>query len=126
MITLQRLQSTTQGTFGVLAQDGIPLCVTVERPWAENASDESCIPAGTYHFARYDSPTKGDVWLGQNIPGRGEIEIHSANLASELLGCIAVGQYFADFIQARGVANSKATLEMLLLKLPAEFDLTIQ
>jgi len=125
MISLQRLPSTPQGTFGVLSKDGIPLCVTVERPWADNANGVSCIPEGTYRFVSYNSPTKGGVWLGQNVPGRSEIEIHSANLASELEGCIAVGQWFADFNGVRGVANSKPTLEMLKIALPAEFDLVI-
>ena len=126
MILLSRATPNGRdGTFGLITQDGQPLCVTVERPWLGNQEDISCIPAGVYRFAHYQSPTKGLVWLGQNIPSRDEVEIHAANLASQLKGCIAVGASFADFNGVMGITSSQATLARLLQVLPATFDLTI-
>lgn len=124
-ITLIRAAASSNGNFGILAMDGIPLCVTLERPWLNNQHDISCIPIGIYGFTKYLSPTKGFVWITQEVPDRQDIEIHAANLPSQLKGCIAVGQYFYNFDGIYGVANSQATLEMLRTKLPDSFDLTI-
>ena len=99
--------------------------MTVELPWADNQPGISCIPAGTYRFKKYASPTKGIVWITQDVPGRRDIELHNANLARQLEGCIGVGQYFTDFGGVPGVANSVITLKMLWQMLPDEFDLTV-
>ena len=64
--------------------------VSLERPWLNNQDDISCIPTGTYIAQIYDSPTKGNVYLLQNVPGRSWVEIHAANWVHELLGCISL------------------------------------
>jgi hypothetical protein len=57
----------------------------------ENLAD--AIPSGSYKIALYPSPSWRRIMpLLENVPGRTYIEIHPANLASELKGCIAVGQ----------------------------------
>lgn len=61
----------------------------------------------------------------ENVLGRSEIEIHAANTADELLGCIAVGQYFGMFGDRAGVANSQWTLNHLRDIIPGEFELRI-
>ena len=75
-------------------------CFALELPWKENKPQISCVPAATYPISIYQSPTKGEVLLLHDVPGRSYIEIHVANKPSELLGCIAPGTEFAaeDFI----------------------------
>lgn len=76
---------------------------TLELPYVDNLIDRSCVPLGTYELIPYDSPKHGPTWCLHNpalniysgpvIPegGRAYCEIHSANWADQLLGCIAVG-----------------------------------
>lgn len=86
-------------TFGMLtSHDGKFKCPTLER---SVNGDHPCIPAGTYHVTidwhhprdlerRYRCPELIDV------PGRSDIQIHIANRADQLLGCIAVGETCGD------------------------------
>lgn len=84
------------------------LCVdtfyAIELPWRNNAHDTSCVPAGTYALIPYFSPKhNAQTWCLHNpalsvygtdpVPagGRDHCEIHSANWAEQLLGCIALG-----------------------------------
>ena len=74
---------------------------TVELPWRDNRADESCVPEGLYELIPYNSPKHGPTWclenavLGVTAAGsnatRGYCEIHAANWAEQLLGCIALG-----------------------------------
>lgn len=101
-LTLTRSASTEQGTLGVLVAGSLMLR-TIELPWRDNAADKSCVPAGEYEFVPYLSPKFGSTWRLHNpalnvygtglVPegGRSAIEIHAANFARELEGCIAVG-----------------------------------
>lgn len=89
-------------TRGVLNVQGRTF-YTVEQPWNDNNEDKSCVPAGTYQLIPYLSPKHGSTWClhnpGLNIYGMGDIplggrsyvEIHSANWAEQLEGCIALG-----------------------------------
>lgn len=70
---------------------GSKTLVTVERPWAENKPNISCIPEGLYNVERVKSPKFGDVWEVKDVTGRTHILFHSANRAKELQGCIAPG-----------------------------------
>ena len=119
---LKRLTLTDHSpTYGVLVSNDIPLCVTLERPWINNQNNVSCIPEGTYKVSKFDSPSKGKVFLLHDVPNRTMIEIHAANTINDLLGCIGVGM---NFYQG-GIATSRMTLDRLLKDLPDEFDLTI-
>ncbi len=127
-VLLARLYETKDGTFGALSINGIKVCVTVERPWKNNDNGVSCIPAGTYKFTRFKSPHNGDCFLLQGVPNRDMIEIHAANVASQLKGCIAPGKSFAvfpEFEGAQGVTSSKLTLLTLFDLLPNGGDITI-
>jgi hypothetical protein len=74
---------------------------TIERPWMDNESGTSCVPEGTYQLIPYLSPKHGQTWcleneaLGVTADGHGgtrsRCEIHSANWATQLEGCIALG-----------------------------------
>lgn len=124
---ISRFKTGDSGTFGRwYDDDNTILCFTVERPYI---GDHPCINKGTYSFHSYNSPTKGDVWLRDDAAandGRVAVEIHAANWARQLLGCIAVGEEVKIIDGTEGVTNSKATLAMLKKKLPDEFYLTIE
>jgi hypothetical protein len=95
-VTLQRGQSTDQGTFGVMTF-GNDVVHTVELPWKDNQRQASCIPVGTYKCAIVKSPKFGRVYGVSNVPGRANVLIHSANFGgdvskgwdTQLHGCIA-------------------------------------
>jgi len=96
IVTLKRLQSSDQGTFGRL-QYGAHSCFTTELPWRDNLSQKSCIPLGSYACAIVSSPKFGRVYGVLNVPSRSNVLIHPANFGgnvdlgytTELHGCIA-------------------------------------
>ena len=45
---LKRVAYIADGTFGVLFDEEIPFCLTVEREWKNNQRNISCIPTGFY------------------------------------------------------------------------------
>lgn len=93
-VLILRGPSTEHGTFGQLIMAGFT-CVTLERPWLNNKSSVSSIPAGKYKCLWTYSPRfKKRVYLVDAVPGRSGIRIHPANLASQLNGCIALGEKF--------------------------------
>ena len=125
-VKLITVAQNSLATYSGLVMNDLPLCVTVERPWLNNAPIISCVPRGiTGHFKKYQSPKNGQTWICQNIPNRSDIEIHAANIPSQVEGCMGVGQYFAMFTECLGVANSQSTMAMLRNTLPEEFDLVI-
>ena len=87
-------------TLGRLFIDGDsePLCYTLEDQdrYLEDGNGKiygrSAIPTGRYRLEIYNSPKHGIVPLFKNVPGFEYIEMHKANHAEELLGCIAVGE----------------------------------
>ncbi len=121
--TLTRIRTGDDGTFGIWTDENdTQLCVTVERP---KTGDHPCIPAGTYTFNLYNSPKHGQVWMAENVPNRTNIEVHNANFASQLLGCIGVGDRFGVIDGIAAVMDSEATLKVLRKILPSKFELTI-
>ena len=124
---LKRIAQDEEGTFGILYDStGIQLCVTCELPWDDDIAAKSCIPEGTYHCIPHNSPEHPKTWEVTNVPGRSEILIHNANLPSQLLGCIGVGDGFGVLEGMKAVLNSVATMNVLRRILPEEFDLTIE
>ena len=81
---------------------------SIEQPWRNNLQGHSCVPEGLYELVWYVSPRHGGTYCLRN-PGlrimgsdaltpqqlsdgyRSFCEIHSANWAGQLEGCIAVG-----------------------------------
>lgn len=125
-VFLDRFKTGPDGTFGGLTDDSNLIkdrsIFTVERPMT---GDHPCISSGTYQVEPYASPKHGDVWQVMNVPGRSNIEIHPANLASELLGCIAVGDSLGKVNGVPAVLNSQKTFSMLKSLLPETFTLVI-
>jgi hypothetical protein len=103
--TLKRRAQTPHSTWGEFLAEGeaAPLCKILER--GAGNPDHVRIPAGTYEVRRKPVGTshfdarfrallgdryKGILWL-PDVPHRTNIEIHTANQVSELLGCLATG-----------------------------------
>ena len=112
---LRRLQSSNQGTFGVLDTPLGFRAVTAELPWRDNASNLSCIPAGEYAAQWTYSPRFRRMMyvLLETTPREG-IRIHPANLAGDVLkglktnvlGCIGLGQRFGFLSGQRAILSS--------------------
>lgn len=102
--TLARRGETRLSTWGELSgPNGGVICKILERGACN--PDHVRIPAATYTIQRkplgsseFDGTFKdllGDLYKGilwlPNVPGRSNIEIHSANVIEQLLGCLATG-----------------------------------
>jgi hypothetical protein len=129
-LTLYRLGYSAKETTGRLVLEGhISFSwATLELPDLNNGHDKSCIPAGVYHCVKTFSTHLGYTCPElQNVPGRTSIRIHKANFKSQLLGCIAIGQEFADIDKdgLTDVTSSTLAFTELMKNTPDEFDLEI-
>jgi len=97
---LYRLQSTQEGTFGILANNGM-FWNSLELPDRDNKPNLSCIPTGEYHVKlRYSPHFKKKLYHIQEVSKRSFILIHGANFAGDaklgwqthLQGCITLGK----------------------------------
>lgn len=83
---------------------------TIENPWLGNAPNVSCIPDGHYQMERYDSPSRGpNTWQLVEVPDRTYIQIHVANYATDVLGCIGLGTSLLSDLA--GVGNSRNAMD---------------
>lgn len=121
-LRLNRISQSEHGTFGVLSCDELPLCVTLERPWADNKPKISRILPGTYHCIPHTGSHFKDVWELQGVPNRSAILIHGGNVIADTEGCILVGQNY----YMRGIFKSQVTLDYLRGKLGKYFDLEVK
>jgi hypothetical protein len=106
-LVLQRLHRTSYATYGqLLDEENRILCVTLELPWWQNARDVSCVPPGEYpahrsiHHSADGRTYEAFALVG--VPDRDGIQIHVANLPSQLKGCIATGTHFGEIAIASG------------------------
>ncbi len=126
VVRLKSAPSTPDGTFSDGETDSGFRFVMVEKPWADNHPDTSCIPRPARYPARYQWSEKHqrDLYHILNVPGRTVVEWHGANVHEQLLGCGAPGARFSTFQKdslhpgvpsrdMKGVLASGATLEAL-------------
>ena len=118
-ILIQRpLESTDQGTFGILRTEGFS-CGVLELPWRNNERNISCIPEGIYEVIPL-SKKFGQVFLINTVRDRGGILIHSGNFAGDVSknylthsqGCLLLGKektFFGNNKQY-GITLSKTTV----------------
>jgi len=117
---LERLEYRDDCTLGKLHIDGATF-PTIERA---RTGDHPCIPTGMYELKPHASPRHGDVYsfIGVNVfefevplgkEGRCLVLLHSANLASELLGCVAPGLGSGFIGNEHAVLNSKAAMSAI-------------
>jgi len=119
---LYRIEDSEFQTLGTLilfkGLEKIFECKTIELAWKHNKNNISRIIGGgqKYKLSYYKSPSKGDTYLFDGTINRDYVEIHSANFANQILGCIAVGSNFSDINRDGNldVVNSKKTLEQLI------------
>jgi hypothetical protein len=114
-LTREPWQPSNLETLGWLRVHGVTLC-TIELPWQDNRPRASCIPPGLYQVSFVPVSASGkysNVYLVDGVPGRSEIMIHPANLASELMGCIAVGLRHGVYRGQRAVFDSRMGLDKL-------------
>ena len=120
IVTILRMEDNGVETLGNLKafnnREEVFSCKTLELPWRNNAVGESCVPPGTYNVVPYASPSKGSVYLLQDVPNRSYIEIHAGNYYTQIAGCILVGREFS-YINSDGqldVTSSRDTLQELM------------
>ena len=86
-LLIRRLSETTDSIFGQLTGAALVL-VTLEKLF--NGAPK--IPAGTHTLVRHHANhLNREVWMLQDFPDR-YFYLHAANFASQLDGCIAVGE----------------------------------
>jgi hypothetical protein len=126
-LLLREKQQMLDCTLGVLYDpDSQAICCTLELPWLDNHAQTSCIPKGSYKVTRYNSPSKGEVFLLHDVPERSMVEIHAGNTVDDIKGCIAVGATYGRIKGKRAVVDSRKTMMMLREELPLEFVLDIE
>lgn len=133
-VVLSRTYQENETLGGLYILDGqkyIWDCRCIELPWLNNQHNISCIPAGTYPVVKFVSPTKGNVFLLKDVPGRDKVEIHIGNYAAErkidTIGCILPGTRFVDLNKdgILDVADSTKTMKKLWGILPDNFKIVI-
>lgn len=113
-ILLKRVSATDRATFGVIIREGIPLMVTLEDAWRNNARGESCILSGAYICKRVISPKFGETFEVTGVPGRDHILFHAGNTEMDTEGCILVGKSFGMIGDRPGILASKPAFEEFL------------
>jgi hypothetical protein len=93
----------------------------LELPWRQNKKGISCIPEGLYRAVavRRTSNKMYAIWI-QDVPGRSEVMIHTANYVRELRGCLAPGVAHID-IDGDGIIDirsSQMIMDTLQLNIP--------
>lgn len=101
----------------------------LERPWAGNRRNESCIPSGTYAASFLERSSSGkyrDVFWLRQVPGRSAILIHNGNTADHSRGCLIIGKRRGILAGKPAVLNSRTALgELAALTGHKDFTLTI-
>ncbi len=126
-LTIKRLETGSQGTFGVLINNGVPFVLTLERQWLDNQVGKSCIPEGGYLCKRVKSPKFGNTFEVTDVEGRTHILFHKGNLDDHSHGCILIGEKFSTLNGSAAILESRQGFNefMLLLEDDDEFTLNI-
>jgi hypothetical protein len=118
-LVIKRISSSPYATYGVLlnGETGLPICVTLERPWLENQPNISCIPKGTYLLKPYSSKKYPNVFQIADVPNRTKILIHVGNKVSQTEGCILPGTKFGKLGNELAVLESRVAFEQIAIHL---------
>ena len=126
-LTIVRISSLDEGTFGVMLLDGKPFAVTGERPWMDNKKSVSCIPAGVYSCQRYVSAKYPDTFEVMNVPKRTYVLFHKGNFPlKDSEGCILVAEKFEEVNGKVAVLESKHGFEEFIKRLKGVCTFTLQ
>ena len=84
---LQRIKSPSDRTNGIVTLPDGTEYPSIERPWLDNQTSVSCIPAGHYKFKR-DTHGRFQWFRVLDVEGRTNIEMHLGTKPSHSEGCI--------------------------------------
>lgn len=113
-VHLTRFAHFDKGVLGrMVFPSGLEL-FTIERPWLDNRSNISCIPAGSYPLEWDMTGRIKEVPRLRDTGHRTQINIHAANLASELQGCIAPGTAWRVEGDTPRVISSGNAMDLLM------------
>lgn len=84
---IQRVDSPSDRTNGILTLPDGTEYKSLERPWLNNQTSISCIPAGHYKFKR-DTHGRFQWFRVLDVTGRTSIEMHLGTRPSHSEGCI--------------------------------------
>jgi len=127
-VRLNRLEESSQGTFGVLTICNQVFCVTLEPADMLNEQNISSIPAQQYQCLKTRSPRYGETFEVIDVYNRSHVLFHAGNTAKDTKGCIILAQHFGKLGEGRAVLNSGATFKefMEIMKDVSMFQLTIK
>jgi len=94
-IRVIRKEETDEATLGEIYVDGHKIGHTLEPPWRQNKTNESCIPPGEYKaFIREKKTSRWDYDVIQleEVFKRAAVQIHVGNYPRNTKGCILVGK----------------------------------
>jgi hypothetical protein len=126
LVRIVRVESSADGTFGVLSVAGRAFCVCLEPPAAGNRPFVSCIPAGIYKCGRVLSPRHGRTFEVKRVPGREDILFHRGNVAEHTAGCILLGRRFGALGSVRGVLASDDAMDEFLAMMEGTDEFRLQ
>ena len=89
---IKRFECSERGTAGALLVNDELVCMTLERPWVQNAVNISCVPTGIYESEEFRSNRHGSTYKVLNVPNRSGILFHKGNEIVHSTGCILLGQ----------------------------------
>lgn len=133
-ITITRGKSSDTGTPGILLTENGFTCDTLELPWRNNKTGESCVISDTYNAALWYSKSLGRTVVRlEDKHGRKDCLLHNGNFAgdtgkglkTQVHGCTEVGRGFGEIdLDGRpggtaqsGILNSKSILLALVAHL---------
>jgi hypothetical protein len=132
-MTLYRLESTDQGTFGIITHSG-KWWYTLELPNRGNKPNISCIPTGEYDVSlRFSPHFQKTLYHVKKVPKRTYILFHGANFGGDtslgyqthLQGCITLGKKMGKM--QRCLFNSGQAISEFMRYLNKEsFKITIK
>jgi len=108
ILDIVRLETSKRGTLGVLKINKKVFCYTLEREYANNERNISCIPAQQYMCERVETASHGEVFQVLDVPGRSGILFHVGNTVEDTQGCILLGNMVSQLGGKRVIARSGA------------------
>lgn len=119
----------TRGILVAKDDDGnhVLTCVVLELPWRDNTRKVSCIPEGMFVCKRRWTKKFRWHYILEDVPDRDAILQHPGNFTRQIEGCQLPGEEIKhlDGDAIPDVANTRATLDLMLRKFGNEYILHI-